>query len=74
MVVDSASTSAEAGVLIGEDGPVYLSSPGHRTPAAASDIQVGDLIQVWQETVSYGAAQAPAGKQCYLGRQIVILR
>ena len=68
------SPKADAGVVIGETGPVFISSRGTLTRTTAAAIAPGDTIQVWRGSVAYGAAQAPPGTPCYEGLQIVVVR
>ena len=71
----SGARSADAGVVIGDLIPVFVSSNGKLTRTSAAAIAVGETIQVWRDgSVAYGAVEAPPGKPCYTGTQIVIMR
>ena len=69
------TTSADGGVIVGAQTPVFVESGGQLTQTTTAAIAVGDTIQVWRSfSVVYGAVQAPPGKPCYYGTQVVILR
>jgi hypothetical protein len=71
----SGAMSADAGLVVGAATPVFVSSNGKLTRTSAAAIAVGDVIQVWRDaSVAYGAVEAPPGKPCYTGTQVVILR
>jgi len=71
----SGAPSADAGVVVGAVTPVFVRSSGKLTRTTGVAIAVGDLIEVWRDTsVAYGAVEAPPGKPCYEGTQIVIMR
>ena len=66
---------AEAGVVIGSAIPVFVRIKGKLTRAGGASIAVGDSIEVWRDgSVGYGAVEAPPGKPCYTGTQVVIVR
>lgn len=67
--------SADAGVVVGRDTPVFIRAGDRLMHATGGTIAVGDTIEVWRdESVAYGAVEAPPGAPCYRGTQIVILR
>lgn len=69
------ATSPDAGVVVGTETPVFLSTAGELTRVTGADIAEGDMLQVWRDpSVAYGAVQAPPGRPCYLGLQVVIER
>ena len=70
------SATADAGVLVPTEGPVYRITGGTRLATdTASDISAGDSIEVWHDGLAvYGAAQAPPGAPAYFATQIVIVR
>jgi hypothetical protein len=71
----SGARSADAGLVVGAATPAFVSSNGNLTRTSAAAIAVGDVIQVWRDaSVAYGAVEAPPGKSCYTGTQVVILR
>jgi hypothetical protein len=54
---------------------VFVSSNGKLTRSSVAAIAVGDVIQVWRDaSIAYGAVEAPPGKPCYTGTQVVLLR
>jgi hypothetical protein len=75
-VVIPPATNANAGVVVPTSAPVFLRHRGGLVAVAASEIRVGDRIQVWRDPiqVGYGAVQAPPGAPVYRGTQIVIDR
>jgi hypothetical protein len=71
----SGAMSADAGLVVGAATPVFVSSNGKLTRSSAAAIAVGDVIQVWRDaSIAYGAVEAPPGKPCYTGTQVVLLR
>ena len=70
------ASSANAGVVLPVAAPVFLRSNGGLVTATASQIRVGDRLEVWRDPVhvSYGAVQGPPGAPTYEGTQIVIVR
>jgi hypothetical protein len=71
----SNARSADAGVVVGAAIPVFARSNGKLTRATAAAIAAGATIQIWRDgAVAYGAVEAPPGKPCYTGTQIVIMR
>lgn len=70
------SDTADAGVLVPAEGPVYRITGGTRLATdTASDITAGDSIEVWHDGLAvYGAAQAPPDAPAYFATQIVIVR
>ena len=70
------ASSANAGVVLPVAAPVFLRSNGGLVTATASQIRIGDRLEVWRDPVhvSYGAVQGPPGAPTYEGTQIVIVR
>jgi hypothetical protein len=70
------ASSANAGVVLPVAAPVFLRRNGGLATATASQIRVGDRVQVWRDPVhvSFGAVQGPPGAPTYEGTQIVIVR
>lgn len=70
------ASSANAGVVLPVAAPVFLRRNGGLTSATASQIRVGDRLQIWRDPVfvGYGAVQGPPGAPTYQGTQIVIVR
>jgi len=70
------ASSANAGVVLPVAAPVFLRRNGGLATATASQIRVGDRLQVWRDPVhvSFGAVQGPPGVPTYEGTQIVIVR
>jgi hypothetical protein len=65
----------DAGVLVGEQTPVFLRTNGKLSPTTGAAIRAGDHVQVWRDaSVAYGTTQAPAGAPCYRATQVVIER
>jgi hypothetical protein len=63
----------DAGVVIGENVPVYRRADGRLLPAGAGTIRVGDVVEVWRDPhVGFGAVQAPPGRPSYTAVQVVI--
>jgi hypothetical protein len=75
VIVPPAST-ANAGVVLPMSAPVFLRRDVGFVTSSASDIRVGDQIDVWRKPVSvaYGVVQGPPGAPTYSGTQIVIVR
>jgi len=71
----SGAINPDAGLVVGSETPLFVSSDGKLTRTSAAAIAVGDVIQVWRDaSVAYGAVEAPPGKPCYTSTQVVILR
>lgn len=69
------SPSANAGVVVNASAAVYLSRGGIVVSTIAGSIRTGDSVQVWRDnTVAYGAVEAPPGAPCYSATKVVILR
>jgi hypothetical protein len=69
------ATSADAGIVVGAATPVFVRFRGELTRTTGATIKAGDIIQVWREaSPAYGAVQAPPGRPCYYGKQIVIVQ
>ena len=69
------ATSADAGVVVGAATPVFIRTHGALTRTTGAAIEPGDIIEVWRDSsVAYGAVQAPPGRPCYRGEQVLILR
>jgi hypothetical protein len=69
------ASNPNAGVVIGAATPLFVRSGATLTRTTAAAIASGDLIQLWRDaSVAYGAVQAPPGRPCYRGEQIVIVR
>ena len=68
------SDTGDAGVVVGRLTPVFVSNRfGLARAASGGSIVVGDSIHVWHDqTVGYGAVEAPTGAPCYEGTQIVV--
>ncbi len=68
------SDTGDAGVVVGDSTPIFVSNRfGLARAASGGSIVVGDSIHVWHDwTVAYGAVQAPFGAPCYMGTQIVV--
>jgi hypothetical protein len=68
-------TTSNAGVVVPVHAPVFTRRGGAVYTADASDIHVGDQLEVWHdEFVGYGAVQAPPGAPAYTAMQVVIIR
>jgi hypothetical protein len=72
----SPAISANAGLIVGRNVPVFVRSPaGTVMPASACSIAQGDLVEVWHDlSVTYGAVEAPPSAPAYFGTQVVIRR
>ena len=69
------AVSANAGVVIPTKIPVFARHNGQTYSTTASNIRVGDLIEVWHGVgVAYGAVQGPPGAPTYTSTQVVIDR
>jgi hypothetical protein len=70
------AATANAGVVMPTAAPVFVRHDGAHHAAGASDIRVGDRIEVWRQAVPvfYGAVQGPPDAPTYVGIQIVIVR
>jgi hypothetical protein len=69
------AASADAGVVVGSDTPVFLRTGDRLSQTSGASIKVGDTIEVWRDgTVAYGAVECPPGAPCYGSTQIVIRR
>ena len=69
------AASADAGVIVASDTPVFLQTGDRLIQTTGASIRVGDTIEVWGDgTVAYGAAECPPGAPCYGSAQIVIRR
>ena len=75
-VIGPPSTTANAGVLVGEATPVFIrTSNGALTPAGGCAIAMGDALDVWHDgTLVVGSAQAPPGDTAFFATQVVIHR
>ncbi len=55
--------------------PVFVRAAALLRPAAACDIRVGDVLEVWRDTTEYGYADGPSGRTwSYYPTQLVIRR
>jgi hypothetical protein len=75
-VVIPPATTANAGIVVGDNVPVFIRL-GTRPLATANSraITVGDQVQVWYAGgAGYGAVQAPPGAPAYSAAQVVIVR
>ena len=69
------AAAANAGVVVSRSTPVYIRTGGRLVSSSASEIRVGDSIDVWHDvSTAYGAVQGPPGAPTYTGTQIVISR
>jgi hypothetical protein len=75
-VIVPPAPTANAGVVVPNSAPVFLRRGSSLVTSRASEIRVGDRIDVWRDPilVAYGAVQGPAGAPTYSGTQIVIVR
>lgn len=68
------SASANAGVVLTPDAPVFTRSGDTLRAASPRDIVAGDSLLVWHDgRVSYGTVQAPPDAPAYFGTQVVIV-
>ena len=72
-VIVPPGASANAGVVIPTNAPVFVRHNGQIFSSRVTNVKAGDLVEVWHDkTVGYGAAQAPPGAPVYAATQIVI--
>jgi len=68
-------TAPDAGVLVGDSTPVFVSAHGSFRRSSPAAIAIGEKIEIWTTGgVAYGAVQCPLYAPCYFGNQIVIVR
>jgi len=68
-------SSPNAGVVVPVRIPIFSRQGETVYTASGSDIHVGDQLEVWRDqTVGYGAVQAPPGAPVYVATQVVIVR
>ena len=70
------ATRPNAGVVLGRGVPIFVrSGAGTAAGATACAIKVGDRVEVLHDqSIGYGAVEAPPGAPVYSGTQLVILR
>jgi len=69
------AASADAGVTVGSDTPVFFHTGDRLIQTTGASIRVGDTVDVWRDgTVAYGAVECPPDAPCYGSEQIVIRR
>ena len=68
-------SSPNAGVVVPVRIPIFSRQGQTVYTATGGDIHVGDQLEVWRDqTVGYGAVQAPPGAPVYVATQVVIVR
>jgi hypothetical protein len=68
-------TDPNAGIIVLDATPVYVTTGASFYASSASAIKSGDRVQVWHDDeVAYGAVQSPPGSPAYRAVQVVIVR
>jgi hypothetical protein len=67
-------TGPNAGIIVPNATPVYVTTGASFYASSASAIKAGDRVQVWHDDeVVYGAVQSPPGSPAYRAVQVVIV-